>query len=129
VSRRPKRVPKVKHVVGLLYVTTALLGFYWSVYLTLTQLYGVPFSGWYILIGLGAAVLLLGAILWWVSNWDWIRWLPVAGSALLAIYFVPAGAVLIRQGRLDLIRAIVILWVVLCFAVAVKERMATANLR
>jgi hypothetical protein len=38
----------MKHAIGLLYLATACVGFYWSLYLTLTGLYGVPFSVWYV---------------------------------------------------------------------------------
>lgn len=111
----------MKHAIGLLYVTTACVGFYWSLYLTFTGLYGVPFSGLYILIFVGAALLLLGAILWWASAKEWTRWFPIIGSTFLATYFVPAGAVLIRQGRIDAIRVVIVLLVLACLIVSVKR--------
>jgi hypothetical protein len=118
----------MKHLIGGLYLATALVGLYWSIFLTLTGLYGVPFSRWYVWIFVGAAILLAGAILWWVSSKEWTRWLPIVGSTLLATYFVPAGVVLIRQGRIDAIRVVIVLLVLLCLAVAVKERRATTYL-
>jgi hypothetical protein len=119
----------MKHAIGLLYLTTACVGFYWSLYLTLTGLYGVPFSGWYILIFVGAAILLVGAILWWASAKEWTRWFPIIGSALLTTYFVPAGVVLIRQGRIDPIRVVIVLLVLTCLTVAVRERQVTPSLQ
>jgi len=119
----------MRHVIGLLYLATALIGFYWSIYLTLTGLYGVPFSRWYILIFVGAVALFAGAILWWASSKEWTRWLPIIGSALLATYFVPAGVLLVRQGRIDLIRVVIVALVLACLAVAVKERRVTTYLQ
>lgn len=112
----------MKHVIGLLYLATALVGFYWSIYLTLTGLYGLPFSPWYAVIFIGAVVLLVGAILWWASSSEWTRWFPIIGSALLGSYFIPAGIVLLRQGRIDLIRVAIVTLVLVSLVVAVKER-------
>jgi hypothetical protein len=117
----------MRHVIGLLYLATALVGFYWSIYLTLTGLYGIPFSRWYVVIFTGAVVLLIGAILWWTSNREWTRWFPIIGSILLSSYFVPAGIVLIRQGRLDLIRLLIVALVLASLIVAVKERHVTTD--
>jgi hypothetical protein len=119
----------MKHVIGLLYAVTALVGFYSSIYLTLTGLYGLPFSPWYAVIFLGAVVLLLGAILWWASSSGWARWFPIIGSVLLASYFVPAGIVLVRQGRIDLIRVLILALVLLSLVVSVKERRVNAHPR
>jgi hypothetical protein len=118
---------KMKHIIGLLYLATALVGFYWSTYLTLTGLYGMPFSRWYIVIFIGAVVLFVGAILWWASNREWTRWFPIIGSVLLSSYFVPAGIVLIRQGRFDLIRLLIVTLVLVSLIVAVKERHVTTH--
>jgi hypothetical protein len=115
----------MKHVIGLLYLATALVGFYWSIFLTLTGLYGIPFSRWYVVIFIGAVVLLIGAILWWASSSEWTRWFPLIGSVLLAAYFIPAGIVLIRQGRIDMIRVIIVTLVLVCLVVAIKERHMT----
>jgi len=115
----------MKHLIGLLYLTTALVGFYWSIFLTLTGLYGIRFSRWYLVIFIGAAVLLIGAILWWASSREWTRWFPLVVSVLLGSYFIPAGVVLIRQGRMDLIRVAIVILVLLCLLVAIKERHTT----
>jgi hypothetical protein len=115
----------MRHVIGLLYLAAAAVGFYWSIYLTLTGLYGLPFSPWYAVIFVGAVLLLIGAILWWASSSEWTRWLPIAGSVCLAAYFVPAVIVLIRQGRLDLIRVLIVTLVLVSLVVAVKERHVT----
>lgn len=117
----------MKHVVGLIYLAAALVGFYWSIYLTFTGLYGLPFSPWYAVLFVGAVLLLIGAILWWASSSEWARWLPIAGSACLAAYFVPAVIGLIRQGRLDLIRALIVTLVLVSLVVAVKERHVTTD--
>jgi hypothetical protein len=115
----------MKHVIGLLYLATASVGFYWSIYLTLTGLYGLPFSPWYVVIFLGAVLLLVEAIFWWASSSEWTRWLPIVGSICLAAYFIPAFIVLVRQGRLDLIRVLIVALVLISLAVAVKERHVT----
>lgn len=115
----------MKNVIGLLYLVTALVGFYWSIYLTLTGLYGIPFSRWYVVIFIGAVVLFIGAILWWASSSEWTRWFPIIGSGLLSAYFVPAGIVLIRQGRIDLIRVLIVALVLASLVVAIKERHVT----
>ena len=120
-----KRVSEMRHVIGLLYLATALVGFYWSIYLTLTGLYGMPFSPWYAVIFVGAVLLLIGAILWWASIREWTRWFPILGNVCLAAYFVPAVIVLIRQGRLDLIRVLIVTLVLASLAVSVKERPVT----
>jgi hypothetical protein len=112
----------MKHLIGLLYLATALTGFYWSIYLTLTGLYGLPFSRWYIVIFIGAVVLLTGAVLWWVSTSPWTRLLPIIGSVLLCSYFVPAAIVLIREGRMDSIRLAIVTLALVSLVVAVKER-------
>jgi hypothetical protein len=112
----------MRHIIGLLYLSTALVGFYWSIYLTLTGLYGIPFSVWYLVILIGALVLFVGAVDWWVSTSEWTRWLPIVGSALLASYFVPALIVLARQGRVDAIRALIVALVLTSLAIALKER-------
>lgn len=115
----------MRHVIGLLYLAAAAVGFYWSIYLTLTGLYGLPFSPWYAVLFVGSVLLLVGAILWWASSSEWTRWLPIVGSVCLAAYFVPAVIVLIRQGRLDLIRVLIVVLVLVSLVVAVKERHVT----
>jgi hypothetical protein len=115
----------MRYVIGLLYLATALVGFYWSIYLTLTGLYGLPFSPWYAVIFVGATLLLIGAILRWASSSEWTRWLPIVGSVCLAAYFVPAVVVLIRQGRLGLSRVLIVALVLVSLVVAVKERHVT----
>src|SRR3954465_12471406 len=51
-----------------------------------------------------AVCVLLGAIFWWASSSGRTRWFPIIGNVFISSYFVPAGIVLIRRGRLDLIR-------------------------
>lgn len=87
----------MRHLIGVLYLLTALVGLYWSVRLTLIGLYAVPFSPWYIVVCIGAVVLLAGAVLWWASVSTWTRWLPIVGSALLATYFIPAALEMLRS--------------------------------
>lgn len=115
----------MKHAIGLLYLGTALVGFYWSIYLTLTGLYGLAFSPWYAVIFVGAMLLLIGAILWWASTSEWTRWLPILGSVCLAAYWVPAVVVLVREGRLDLIRVLIVTLILVSLVAAVRERHVT----
>lgn len=112
----------VKHVIGILYLSTALMGFYWAIYLTLTGFYGMPFSAWYVVVFVGAALLLCGAILWWVSANEWRLWVPIVGSACLAAYFIPAVIVVTWQGRLDLLRVFIAGLVLATFIVSIKAR-------
>ncbi len=81
----------MRHLIGILYLLTALVGLYWSLWLTFLGLYNVPFSLWYVVIFVGALVQLVGAVLWWASTSSWTRWVPIVGSLLLASLFVPAG--------------------------------------
>jgi len=77
--------------VGILDLATAVAGVYESVWLTLTGLYGVPFSLWYVVVFVGAATLLTSAVFQWVSTRPWTQWLPIVGTLLLASYFLPGG--------------------------------------
>lgn len=115
----------MRHLVGGLYTITALTGLYWSIYLTMTGLYGVPFSRWYLVLFLGGVVLLIGAILSWTTTTVWARWLPIAGSLLLSAYFVPAFITVLRQGEVDFVRILVAGLVVTSFIVAVATRRVT----
>jgi hypothetical protein len=112
----------MKHVIGLLYLATAGVGLYWAVYLTLTGLYGLPFSRWYVVLLIGGLVLLIGAILWWTSSSEWTRWFPIIGSVLLASYFVPGFIMLVRQGRVDLVQVLILVLVVASLVAAIRLR-------
>ena len=83
--------------IGFLYMLTGLVALYFSIQLTLTGLYGVPFSRWYAEVFFSALILVIGAVCWWSSNRQWAAWVPLIGSALLAAYFIPAGISLARQ--------------------------------
>ena len=117
----------MKILIGALYLSTALIGLYWSVYLTLAGLYGVPFSRWYVGLFVGGLVLLIGAILWWTSSREWTRWFPIIGSVLLGSYFVPAFITLVRQGQVDLTRVMIVTLVLASLVVSVKERRVTTK--
>ncbi|MBN8729675.1 MAG: hypothetical protein J0L64_03980 [Acidobacteria bacterium] len=112
----------MKHVIGILYLSTAVMGFYWAIYLTLMGLYGIPFSAWYVIVFVGATLLLGGAILWWWSVSEWRLWVPIVGSACLAAYFIPAVIVVAWQGRLDLLRVFIAALVLATLIVAIKAR-------
>ncbi len=111
----------MKHVISLVYSATALVGLYFAVYLAMTGLYGVPFSLWYIVIFVGAVLMLIGVLLWWASTSQWTRWFPVAGSFLLAAYFVPAFIVVLREGGADLVRVGIVALVIGSFVIAIRE--------
>ncbi len=87
----------MRHLVGMLYFVTALAGLYWSVRLVLLGLYDVPVSIWFVVVFIGSATLLVGAVLWWTSTRAWAQWLPLLGSLLLASYFVPASVEILRS--------------------------------
>lgn len=112
----------MRHIVGLIYVATALVGMYWSIYLASTGAYGVPFSPWYVVLFVGAIILLVGAALWWMSTSEWTRWVPIIGSLLLAMYFIPAFITLARQHNLDLIRVALVGLVTTSLVVAIAAR-------
>jgi hypothetical protein len=107
--------------ISVAYLTTSLLGFYWAVYLSMTGLYGIPFSNWYAVMFLGSALLLVGTLLRWTSFVFWARWLCLAGCTALASYFVPATVLLIQEGRIDLLRAAIAVLVTTCVIVSVIE--------
>lgn len=112
----------MRHMVGLLYLLTALMALYWAVYLTMTGLYGAPFSRWYVVVFIGGLVLLAGSVLWWTSASAWTRWIPIIGSFLLAAYFVPAFVTMLCQGRTDLVRVILVAMVIASVIVALSTR-------
>lgn len=105
----------------VLYLADSAVGFYWAVYLTLTGLYGIPFSNWYWVIFFGSGALLVGTILRWTSFVVPALWLCLVGAVVLASYFLTATAVLIRDERMDLARAAIAILVTTCVAVAVME--------
>jgi uncharacterized membrane protein YhaH (DUF805 family) len=119
----------MKNPIGALYLLTGLVCLYWAVQLTLTGMYGTPFSWWYVAVFVGSLVLILGAILVWVSKQPWTDWVSLVGSAVLAAYFFPAIVVTFRRyvqgeapGSWELaIRIAVVLLVVVSLAVAVHN--------
>lgn len=117
----------MRYLIGLLYLLTALVGLYWSVYLAMTGLYGVPFSPWYVVIFVGSLVLLAGAVFWCVSTSEWTRWMPIIGSVLLSMYFVPAIIAVLRDGGFTqptklLIRVGVVALVIASLLVSIANR-------
>jgi uncharacterized membrane protein YhaH (DUF805 family) len=119
----------MRNSIGVLYLMTGLVCLYWSVQLTLTGMYGAPFSWWYAAIFVGSLVLIFGAILGWVSGQRWTDWVPLVGSVVLAAYFIPAIVVTFRRyvegqapGSWELaIRVAVVLLVVASLAVAARN--------
>jgi hypothetical protein len=118
-------------IVGVLYLLTGLVGLFWSVQLTLTGMYGTPFSWWYAAVAAGSLILILGAILVWASGRAWTEWVPLVGSVVLAAYFVPAIIVTLRRyaqgqapGGTELaIRVVVVLLVLLSLGVAASNKL------
>ena len=80
----------MKMLSGILYFVTALFGLFWTIRLYLMGMYGARFSWWYPVMLLGSLSLLVGAFLTGVSSRSWTLWLPLFGSAVLAVFFVPA---------------------------------------
>jgi hypothetical protein len=119
----------MRNPIGVLYLLTGLVGLYWSVQLTLLGMYGMPFSWWYASIFIGSLILILGAILVWVSGQPWTDWVPLVGSVVLAAYFIPAIAVTLSryaQGQAPggvglVIRVAVVLLVIVTLAVAARN--------
>lgn len=112
----------MRHIIGALYLITALVGCYWAAYLTMTGLYGVPFSRWYVVLYIGSLVLLIGSILWWTTSKEWTRLFPIVGSAFLCSYFVPAFITVLREDRVDVIRVIILILVITSLIVAIMSR-------
>jgi hypothetical protein len=83
-------MPEMKILSGILYFITALFGLFWTIRLYLMGMYGAPFSWWYPVMLLGSLLLLVGAFLTGASSRSWTLWLPLFGSAVLAVFFVPA---------------------------------------
>jgi hypothetical protein len=117
-------------MIGILYTLTALTGLYWSIYLTMTGLYGVPFSRWYVVVFIGGVVLLIGAVLWWTTRTEWTRWLPISGSLLLAAYFIPAFVTLVRRGSVEPLPMLLVGLIIasLVAAIMTKDVSGTARL-
>jgi hypothetical protein len=80
----------MKHLIGALYLVTGLVGLGWAWYMHAMGLYGALFTGWNVILYAGSLALMLGAVLWWTTNRYWTRWLPLVGSGVLAVYFLPA---------------------------------------
>lgn len=114
-------MPTVRMTATVLYLADSAVGLYWAIYLTLTGLYGVPFSNWYWVIFFGSGTLLVGTILRWTSFVVPALWLCVVGALVLASYFLTATAVLIREGRMDLARTAIAILVTTCVIVSVME--------
>jgi hypothetical protein len=120
----------IRVVVGILYLLTGLLGLYWSIQLTLTGMYGTPFSWWYAVVAVGALTLILGAVLVWASGRAWTEWVPLIGSVVLASYFIPATIVIIHRyvqgqapGGAELaIRLFLVLLVLLSLGTAASDK-------
>ena len=119
----------MRNPIGVLYLLTGLVCLYWSVQLTLTGMYGMPFSWWYAAVFVGSLILILGAILVWVSGRPWTEWVPLVGSVVLAAYFIPAIIVTLRRyaqgqapGSVGLaIRVAVVLLVIVSLAAAARN--------
>ena len=114
-------MPTVRMTATGLYLADSAVGLYWGIYLTLTGLYGVPFSNWYWVIFFGSGVLLAGTILRWTSFAVPALWLCLVGAVVLASYFLTATAVLIREGRMDVARTAIAILVTTCVIVSVRE--------
>lgn len=114
-------MPTVRTTATVLYLADSAVGLYWAIYLTLTGLYGVPFSNWYWVIFFGSGALLVGTILRWTSFVVPALWLCLLGAVVLASYFLIATAVLIREGRMDLARAAIAILVTMCVIVSVMD--------
>ena len=118
-------------LISILYLLTGLVGLYWSVRLTVTGMYGAPFSWWYGAIFIGSLFLIVGAILVWVSGRPWTGWVPLTGSVFLAAYFIPAIVITLQRyakgqasGPVELsIRVAVVLLVVASLIVAASDKL------
>ncbi len=88
----------MRNSTALLFLLTGVICLYWSVELSLTGMYGIPFSWWYAVVFAGSLVLILGAILSWVTGRRPIAsWVGFVGSIMLAAYFIPDIAMTIRR--------------------------------
>lgn len=94
----------MKIPVGFLYLAVSGFGIYWAHHM-LTRRHTTSYVAyWYVDLLLGAVILGAGAILRWTRWQAQTRWLPVTGSAMVAIYYVGASVVTLRRylaGRID----------------------------
>jgi hypothetical protein len=91
----------MKGLYTLVYTASGVMGLLWATYLTLTGVYGVPFSAWYAAIFVGGILVLVGAVLVWLTKAPWPALFAVAGSSVLTIFFttsVVLGAAQMRLG-------------------------------
>lgn len=118
---RGRRVLEMRWAVGIIYMVTALVGLCWSVYLTLTGLYGLPFSWVYAALFIGSVVLAAGGICTWTAVRGWTLWMPVVGSAIVAAYFIAATFAVVgryREEGVEDISMLLVRFVILALAVA-----------
>jgi hypothetical protein len=118
--------------IGLLYLVTALVGFYWSVSLALAGQYGAPSAfSWFSIVLFTGSVLLAGsAAMRSTTKQHWARWPAVIGSGILTSYFIPAAVLtLLRYRRGDAIASLaqlaaklaLVVPILISFAIAVRE--------
>jgi hypothetical protein len=121
----------VRIAVGFLYLAVAGYGIYWAHHMLTVRRTTSYVAYWYIDLLLGAAILGTGAILRWTRWQGQTRWLPVAGSAMVAAYYVGASVVTLRRYLAGKISATVpqlgfalvpVLLVLVLFSVALFEK-------
>ena len=76
--------------LGILYVLTAVVSGCWELYLMLRPTIGGPWSWWYPITLVASVLLLVGGILTMVSGVRPARLLVLAGSLVLAGWWIPA---------------------------------------
>jgi surface polysaccharide O-acyltransferase-like enzyme len=87
----------VKIPVGVLYLAVSGYGIYWAHHMMTRRHTTSYVAYWYVDLLVGAIILGAGALLRWTRWQAQTRWLPVLGSAMVAIYYVGASVVTLRR--------------------------------
>lgn len=87
----------MKVPAGFLYLAVAVYGNYWAHHMFTRRHTNTHVVYWYVDLLIGAVILGIGALLRWTPWHSKTRWLPLLGSAMVAIYYVGASVVTLRR--------------------------------
>jgi hypothetical protein len=95
----------VRVPASFLYLAVSAYGIYWAHHMITRRHTTSGVAYWYLDLLLGAIILGIGAILRWTRWQARTSWLPVAGSAMVAGYYVGATVVTLHRQSAGKIRA------------------------
>ena len=78
-------------------MAVSVYGIYWAHHMFTRRHTNTHVVYWYIDLLIGAVILGLGGLFRWTPWHSKTRWLPLAGSAMVAIYYVGASVVTLRR--------------------------------